>query len=37
MLFQKTEDGYKVLMLHASRFLPEPATADAKPESGKKK
>jgi ketosteroid isomerase-like protein len=37
MLFQKTEDGYKVLMLHASRFLPEPAAADTKSESGKKK
>ena len=37
ILFQKTEDGYKVLMLHASRFLPEPASAEAKSASGKKK
>jgi ketosteroid isomerase-like protein len=37
MLFQKTEGGYKVLMLHASRFLPEPTPEDTKSASGKKK
>lgn len=42
MLFQKTEGGYKVLMLHASRFAPPPAAAEqgksaSSPASPKKK
>lgn len=37
MLFQKTPDGYKVLMLHASRFLPEPAATPAQGASTTKK